>query len=127
MASLQPSTWRLLGLSVAASYTALGAIDCLIPHRAAEEFFGIEPYGSTTAVSILMPLLGARDISIAAALFALARQHRGREMGTVILAGTILCVADVVVLWRRKGPRRGGAVAAGVTIWTAIGLGLLWS
>lgn len=102
MASLQASTWRTLGLSVAASYAALGALDVLLPYRAGYEFFGLPP---SDAVGRLVPLLGVRDLAIAAALFALARQGKGPEMGTVILAGTILCVWDAVAIWQAKGPK----------------------
>lgn len=106
MAYFQPSTWRLLGLSVAASYVALGVIDCLMPHRAAEEFFGIAPGDAESgAVPLLLPLIGARGLSIGATLFVFARQRKYAEMGTVILAGSILCVADAVAIWRAKGPQ----------------------
>ncbi|KAF6827580.1 hypothetical protein CMUS01_08948 [Colletotrichum musicola] len=106
MVSLQASTWQALGLSVAASYIALGVMDCIAPQRAAEEIFGIAPTDEgSRAVRVFVPLLGARGLSIGAALLVLARQGKGPEMGIVILAGTILCVADVIAVWRAKGPR----------------------
>ncbi|KAK2774756.1 hypothetical protein CKAH01_13090 [Colletotrichum kahawae] len=124
MVYLQASTWRTLGLSVAASYATLGALDVFLPYRAGYEFFGLPP---SDAVAQLMPLLGIRDLAIAGALFALARQGKGPEMGTVILAGTILCVWDAVAIWQAKGPKLGGTIAAGVVFVTGIGAGLLWS
>jgi hypothetical protein len=119
---LQPSTWRVLGLSVAAGYAGFGVIATFFPQRAAAEFFGIstisdkkEPVASQKAiapppqdveqaVSVLAPLLGARDLTIAAALFAYHFQGKTREMGTLVLAGNILCAADVFVVWKTRGP-----------------------
>lgn len=102
MAYLQPSTWRTLGLSVAVSYAGLGIFDILLPHQAANHFFGLPP---SDPVTRLMPLLGARGLSIAAALFAFARQGKNPEMGVVILAGTILCLWDAVAIWQAQGPQ----------------------
>jgi len=116
---LSDSTWRVLGLSVAASYTGLGLFEVVLPHRAAAVFFGLPapaskqlstPTGGkfkeevSEEVSIFLPLLGVRDISIATAMFAFAYQGKWQEVGTVILAGTILCAADCVVAWKRMGP-----------------------
>jgi hypothetical protein len=110
--NLAPSTWQALGLSVAASYASLGMFAIVLPHRAAYEFFGLsEPVTPATpkrndgsTITLLMRLLGARDISIALALSALGYTGRWRELGTVILAGSILCAADCVAIWRAKGP-----------------------
>lgn len=109
------STWRYLGLSVAGGYTILGAYAILFPRRAAAEFFALPNPASKSkqddggelsqAVSIVIPLLGARDLSMAAAMFAFASSGKWREMGTVILAGTILCTADSAVFWKRLGSR----------------------
>lgn len=107
-------TWRYLGLSVAGGYTILGIYEILFPHRAAAEFFALPDPSSpikrddaevSQAVSILTPLLGVRDLSMAAAMFAFAAKGKWREVGTVIMAGTILCAADTVVVWRRLGLR----------------------
>jgi len=120
------STWRALGLSVAAGYTSLGLFATLAPRRAAAELFGIitppataKNSSSTTTsstsspatqdgavVPLLMPLLGARDLSIAAALWALAYAGKWREAGTLVLAGTVLCAADVYVVWKCRGPAK---------------------
>ncbi|KAK0648530.1 hypothetical protein B0T16DRAFT_408366 [Cercophora newfieldiana] len=137
------STWRVLGLSVAASYTGLGLVQVLLPHRAAAEFYALpspSPVAQTkddtfedTAqpgskeVSILVPLLGVRDLSVAAAIWAFAYQGKWREVGTVILAGTILCAADCAVVWRRIGPGLGAQFAVGAVSWTVIGAVLFWS
>ncbi|KAM0276198.1 hypothetical protein ACHAQH_007005 [Verticillium albo-atrum] len=75
-------------------------------------------------VPLLVPLLGARDLTLAATLFAFASAGKDREMGTVILAGTILCVADVAAVFMAKGRASGWFFAIGAMIWTGIGLGL---
>jgi len=107
MFDLQPSTWRLLGLGVAAGYAALGAFAILVPAQAAKGLLAIEPKKSAEAdeaVSLVFPLLGARDVSIAAALFVLHHAKWDRAMGVLIVTGTILCAADTVAVGYRKGP-----------------------
>ena len=115
--------WRYLGLSVAGGYTILGIYEILFPHQAAAEFFALpdprppppprkrdsdddnDKAEVSQAVSILTPLLGVRDLSLAAAMFAFAAKGQWREVGTVIMAGTILCAADTAVVWQRMGVR----------------------
>ncbi|KAK0624201.1 hypothetical protein B0T14DRAFT_193934 [Immersiella caudata] len=136
---LSTSTWRVLGLSVAASYTGLGLFEVVFPRRAALEFFALPSVPAATAgvrqedeerseaVRFMVPLLGVRDLSIAAALWTFAYQGKWREVGTVILAGTILCAADCWVVWRRVGPRLGAQFTGGAVGWTVIGAVLSWS
>ena len=84
MATLAPSTWRLLGLSFAAGYAGLGLLEIVFPGRAGLELFLIPDLASKTKkgkspaaadvhpaasmsgsediVPTLMPLLGARDV-----------------------------------------------------------------
>jgi len=148
MFNLQPSTWRLLGLSVAAGYTAFGAFEILVPAKAMKEMFAIEPKKNPEVdetVSLVAPLLGARDLSIAAAIFVLHHAKWDRAMGVVIVSGTILCFADAVAVGYRKGPQmcvstglagsrslmanycshRAVLFAGGASIWGVIGLGLM--
>lgn len=57
--------------------------------------------------SLSMALIGARDLSIAAAISTFwyaGGNRREWEMGVVILSGTFLCLVDSVVVWMRKGP-----------------------
>lgn len=113
-ANIAQSTWRMLGLSVAAVYTALGTFEIIFPRRAAKEFFALpEPSAKGTkaedtavsgAVALMMPLLGARDLTLAAALCTFASLGKWRDYGIVVMAGTILCAADCAVIWRRRGP-----------------------
>ena len=108
MFGIQPPTWRLLGLTVAAGYAAFGALAILVPDRAAKELLAIEPKKNPEVddvVSVVFPLLGARDLSIAAALVVLHHARWDRAMGVVIVAGTILCAADTIAAGQRRGPR----------------------
>lgn len=72
-----------------------------------------------------MVLLGVRDWSIGLAIGWFWLRGEGRSMAVVILSGMVLCVADIFVIWRRRG---GDAVSwafgAGVAVWGAIGWGL---
>lgn len=94
--------WNTLGLGVAASFAALGAGAMAFPHLTAD-VFGLRALaeGSGRAdVPAVISLIGARDLSIATALFALGRAGREKEMGTVILSTMLLCAVDVYVVWR---------------------------
>jgi len=152
-AALAPSTWRVLGLSVASGYTGLGLFAFCLPHRAAFQYFAIQPRDDdfedddnkvtsvTAAVSLLVPLIGARDLSIAAALWTLGYTAKWGEFGTIVVAGSILCAADAIAIWKYRGPRlyvekchlrrcqsglmdfhSGSAVALGALSWVGIGL-----
>lgn len=103
--ALQPSTWRLLGLGVAAGYASFGTFETLFPSRAAKELLDIDDTDPKIkdTVSSVFPLLGARDFTIAAALYTFYHTRKDKEMGAVILAGTILCAADTVAIGFRKG------------------------
>ncbi len=108
MPFLQPATWRLLGLSVGVGYGIFGAAEALRPRESAKHFLDIQCTpgdAADSAVAKLLPLLGARDLSIAALIFSFHRMRQDREMGMVILAGTILCYADTLVVWSAKGVR----------------------
>lgn len=143
---LSRSTWQALGLSVAGGYVLLGTFAVAYPSTAAKTFFNVGngvalwPFDQTQAppssgntpdaenieraVNLLTPLLGARDLSIAAAIFTLSKQGRYPEVGTVILAGTILCLADVVAAWKQRGPALGVLFLVGAAKWGVIGWGL---
>lgn len=128
MTFLQASTWRLLGLNVAVGYAGLGIWEMLSPARAgpSQLLLGIEPpKDDNNKVSIKRPeggqpgdtmdmvsalymaLVGARDVSIAAAISTFwyaGGKRREWEMGVVILSGTFLCLVDSAVVWMRRGP-----------------------
>ena len=131
------STWRVLGLSVAATYIGLGTFAISAPVTAAQRF-GLYPQNNSgvssekllttdkeehgKAIATSMTLLGARDLSIGIALACLDYQEHPRAMGTLILSGMVLCVADVYQIWRLRGPGWGSAFAAGASIWLVIGV-----
>jgi hypothetical protein len=102
MISLTPTTWNILGLGVATAYASLGLAAMLLPHQVA----GILGFRAATQgngkpdVPGMMGFIGARDLSIAGALFVFARDGANQEMGTVILSSMILCVFDVFIVWR---------------------------
>lgn len=105
MTSISPSTWNTLGLGVATSFAALGLVTFLVPYRTAEMFgfrAALQNHGSRVDVPGILSLVGARDLSIAAALFALGTSGRDREMGTAILSTMILSTVDIYVAWQRK-------------------------
>ncbi len=106
MPYLQPSTWRLLGLSVGMGYVFFGTFEIVLPTRAAKVFLDVPKKPSPPAdetVTPLGPLIGPRDYSIAAAIFAFYRMGQDKEMGVVILARTILCMVDAVAIGLHKG------------------------
>lgn len=126
---LSPSTWKVLGLSVAAGYTVLGSFAILDPKGAAKAL-GVWPAGgaedSKRAVSNLMIMLGARDVSIATALWVFHYQRKEKSMATLILSGMILCVVDTVMVFVTRGRVWGSLIGAGASIWGVIGLQMLW-
>lgn len=141
--SLSPSTWRLLGLSVATGYIGLGSIGLFAPAFAAQGF-GLYPSKAISpaatqptalnkaedlharSVETAMTLLAVRDISIGIALFAFDSQRLPRAMATLIFSGVVLCVGDVAVIWKNRGSSWGSAFALGAGIWMGIAYGLLY-
>lgn len=142
---VSPSTWRVLGLSVAVTYMGLGSFAIAGPVHAGK-LFGLYPEDSSPsstdkpstiiqetekaehadAICSSMTLLGARDLSIGIALAALHYQGGNQKaMGTVILSSMVLCAVDVYEIWRRRGAAWGGAFGAGAAVWAVIGVGLL--
>lgn len=109
MPGLSTSTWRYLGLGVAASYAGLGIFQAVQPIRAGLGFYDIPKHvispevDAKQQVSWLMNLIAARDLSMAVILFTFAYRGKTQEMGTVILGGLIICAADTVAAWKRKG------------------------
>lgn len=161
-ATVLPSTWRQLGLGVAVSYATFGLSGILFPQYAAQSAFGIvaepeKPDGdrSSSAASLLAPLIGVRDLAIAATLAMLYRRRLGWEMGFVIVSRTVFCAADTLLIAKQKGLReyvplcaaacpvhhsslvcrplfadsfvkhRGLLASSGLAVWLVIGFGLL--
>lgn len=103
---LQPSTWRLLGLSVGAGYAGFGAWMTLFPRHAAKTIFDYEGPESTEGgkmVTLLHQLLGSRDLTLAATIFTFLYRRQEKAAGIVIVSGTILCYADAIGIYIRRG------------------------
>ncbi|ETS73180.1 hypothetical protein PFICI_15125 [Pestalotiopsis fici W106-1] len=130
MSRLSTATWRYLGLGVAASYAGLGVFQAIQPVKAALGFYDIPKHvispqvDARQQVGWLMTLIAARDISTAVILFTFAYKGKTREMGTVILGSLIVCAADSVTAWTRRGPATGLGLLVGAGIWGVIGYGL---
>lgn len=121
------NTWRVLGLSVAAGYGLLGSMGILAPLAAATSL-GLRQKPSPETDEVLrnsMFLLGVRDVSIGAALFAFYYQDKPRAMGTAILSGMILCVGDVWLVWKLRNDLFAGLLGIGASIWMWIGYELV--
>lgn len=134
--ALAPSTWRLLGLSVATGYIGLGTFALTTPVLAGKAM-GVYPAASNSTSSAViseqhhqqacasMGLLAARDFSIGLALFAFDYQNAPHAMGTLILSGMVLCAADVYYVFRLRGWEWGSLLGLGAASWCAIGIGLI--
>ena len=111
-----PNVWRALGLSVAAGYASLGSYAAFMPITCAAAH-GLRPINNTLEgdkhLGDAMVWIGARDISMAAALFALYYQERPREMGIVILSGMIFCITDSVYVFQARRDLYSGMISAG--------------
>ena len=104
MAAIQPSTWNHLGHAVATSWAGLGLLSILSPYRTAGLFCFHDSLSGDGRGDIphAMSLVGARDLTLALAMFSLARAGRNRELGTLILSTLVICGADMYVVWKRR-------------------------
>ncbi|CAK7235102.1 hypothetical protein SCUCBS95973_009155 [Sporothrix curviconia] len=131
-ANVLPSTWRNMGLGVAASFAVFGLSGIVFPEHATQSAFGIATGPKTadggrnsSAAALLPPLIGVRDLVIAATLVMLHYRRLGWEMGFVIVSRTLLCAADTVLIAKQKGLREGLLASSVLAVWLVIGLGLL--
>jgi len=134
--ALSMSTWRLLGLSVAAGYVGLGTFAFATPVLAGRALgvYPLDSFSPDKAVGYrlhdrqeraAMRFLGARDLSIGLGLFAFDYQDNPHAMGTLILSGMVLCVTDVYYVFRLRGWEWGTMLGIGAASWCAIGIGLI--
>ncbi|KAH0525313.1 hypothetical protein TsFJ059_007698 [Trichoderma semiorbis] len=132
MPLISASTWNSLGLSVAATFAILGS-SALFDKKRTAELFSLEPLstsdekpkdGGANSSSLVGLLVGSRDLTMAATLFALHRAGQTDAMGTVILSSMIICAADVYIVWKGKKRAETAMFAVGAGIWAAIGFGL---
>ncbi|BEJ15697.1 hypothetical protein CspHIS471_0503020 [Cutaneotrichosporon sp. HIS471] len=123
-------TWKFLGLTVIAGYSTLGTWALVAPRNCAETFFAPRPSSAESLhsgdIERYSRLLGARDLSIAAAMLWFVHSDDWRAMGQMILTGMFLCAADSWAAWNAKGAARGLVLAAGSAIWGVIGYALVY-
>jgi Domain of unknown function (DUF4267) len=123
-------TYRLLGLSVAATYIGLGSLSILNRPLATRIFCGdlaaeaAEKHGDMSAHT-LIPALSARDLSIGIALGAFYYYDMPRAQAILILSGLWLCAVDLDLIYRAQGSKAAAVTAGGVGIWAWIGWELL--
>lgn len=104
MSSISQTTWNSLGYTVAATWAGLGLTAMISPHRTAGFFCFHDALSGDGRGDVphMMSLVGARDLSLALAMFALARAGRNRELGTLILSTMIVCAGDMYIVWKRR-------------------------
>ncbi|KAF1959659.1 hypothetical protein CC80DRAFT_584288 [Byssothecium circinans] len=90
---LTRSTWRHVGLGLATTVFALGALATLSPTVAADSL-GVTPTTpeGRTITEKTMVLLGIRDVAVAATLISFHIEGKGKEMGVLTTAWTLVCV-----------------------------------
>ena len=123
-----PPLWRALGLSVAIGYAGLGSYAAFVPIQCATTYTLRSPVCSVRNdhfVKRTMAWIGARDISIAVALFAFYYQDKPREMGTLILSGVVLTTVDGITIWNARRDLLAASVLAGGAVWAWIGYDLV--
>ena len=106
--------WRIIGASAAVTYSGWGIWQLLSPGPAGLALFGVPakrlmPNGQEEVdqtARYLIPIVGARDLTIGSAMVALLYRGSPREMGTLLTATTILCVVDLVGYWEKFGPAK---------------------
>ncbi|KIH94672.1 hypothetical protein SPBR_06243 [Sporothrix brasiliensis 5110] len=132
LSTVLPSTWSKMGLGVAVSFAMFGLSGILFPRHAAESAFGIvsepEPAAgvpSKSAAVLLPPLIGVRDLAIAATLVMLYHRRLSWEMGFVVVLRTVFCAADTVLIAKQKSMREGLLASSGLIAWLVIGFGLM--
>ncbi|KAH7063738.1 hypothetical protein B0J12DRAFT_643915 [Macrophomina phaseolina] len=127
---LSHSTWRLVGLGLTTTVFALGALALVSPPAAADSLGVVPTTQEGRAVNEkAMVFLGIRDVAAAVALFWFYHERKEKEMGVLISAWTLVCVADTLVA--TQGPRGWDkgvwTLWAGAGVVAFVGLGLLQS
>ncbi|KAL1409206.1 hypothetical protein Q8F55_006039 [Vanrija albida] len=135
------STWQTLGLGVAAAFTGAGALAVFAPAYEGNLLFNLgsaalaqnpDKFANAAesredkAVSVLLPLLGARNWALAASMFVLHRQGNWSALGTVILSGSAFVgILDGIEVFRRRGPVLAGIAGATASLWALVGYALV--
>jgi hypothetical protein len=131
MASLSHKTvsppWRILGLSVAASYAAFGTLGLLTPVSIARNSGLLlkDDADAENAATTSMIWISIRDLTLAAALFALYYQGQFKAMGTVILSSMISSTADCILVYRYRTDLHAHSLVVGAALFAWIGWNLI--
>lgn len=98
------STWRFIGLGLTTIVFSLGSLALISPSVAASSLGVVPttPEGREIADKAMV-FLGIRDIAVAGALFWFHCEGKGKEMGAILTAWTVVCVVDTCVTI--MGPR----------------------
>lgn len=116
---LSQNAWSNVGLGLATTFFALGALAIFAPTTAAESLGVIPTTSEGHAVNEKsMIFLGIRDVAAASALFWYHHEGKHKEMGVLITAWTLVCVMDTWVA--TKGPKGWDS-----GIWTLCGGGVV--
>ncbi|MCJ1444758.1 MAG: hypothetical protein MMC23_005260 [Stictis urceolatum] len=118
-----PSTWRLLGLSVAALYSGIGLITIAKPELTSHAFLGPSKPPSDQLLSSFQ-LFGARDLTLGVAMFVFDYYKQPEALGQVILACTILCAVDICIVASSRGLQKTWGFVGGAAVTSCIGYGL---
>lgn len=109
------STQTLTHLAVAAAviYLLLGVWDLLAPGSAARVFLRFRTPSpkdesddvdtGSDSIPTLVPMLGARDITVGAAIIWLARESDPHALGVVVLSASALNFVDTWAVAQRRG------------------------
>ncbi|KIX05283.1 uncharacterized protein Z518_06155 [Rhinocladiella mackenziei CBS 650.93] len=130
---LNTSIWRILGASAAVTYSGWGIWQILSPGPAGLELFGVPPKRVTATgqeevdetARYLIPIIGARDLTIGSAMVYLGYAGKTREMGTVLAATTILVIVDLVGYYKIWGARWTAFIGVWAGTWITAGVKMM--
>ncbi|WOO79938.1 uncharacterized protein LOC62_02G003452 [Vanrija pseudolonga] len=130
---LSTSTLTHLAVAAAVVYRFLGVWDLLAPGSAARVFLGLrspspkdtDDDAQSDAIPTLVPMLGARDVTVGAAILWLAHEAETHALGVVVLSASALNFVDAWAVARRRGAVLGAAPALFSLAFVGLGYGLL--
>ena len=123
MTTLTTIAYTLAGL-IAAAIIAIGARFLLAP-RAAAAGYGLQPDPAQPSLDAYASIKGIRDIASGLFVVILIAVGQTHTLGWIILAATIIPLADTAIVLRHGGPRSiawgiHGATAATMLITAAL-------
>lgn len=102
LASLSKETWHTHAANVGWANIIMGLWAIVQPKPCGRFFYGRE-VSNAGNISLLVPLLGFRDITIGTGIVLMARNGLWEAVGYGIIACALHCLADTTVTWRHKG------------------------